>query len=159
MTTRLRPLSRAPYFIRLANHLIQAVLRMGVPLGPMILLTVIGRKSGEPRTTPVGLFELDGRRYLFSTFGEVNWVHNLRAAGQGLLTHGHSREPVGAVELPPEAAAPILHEVFAPYLASLVTRPMLQAWYGVSPDSSSSDLITVARRHPVFELHGSMPAA
>jgi deazaflavin-dependent oxidoreductase (nitroreductase family) len=125
----------------------------------MILLTVTGRKTGEPRTTPVGLFELDGRRYLFSTFGEVNWVHNLRAAGRAVLTHGHSREPVAAVELLPEAAAPVLQQVFAPYLKSLVTRPMLRAWYGVTPASSPSDLIAVATRHPVFELHASTPAA
>ena len=124
----------------------------------MILLTVTGRKSGQPRTTPVGLFELDGRRFLFSTFGEVNWVRNLRAAGRAWLARGRRQEPVGAVELSPEAAAPILQAVFAPYLASPAARLMLRAWYGLTPGSSRGDLIEAARRHPVFEVHGFMPA-
>ncbi len=158
MTTRLRQLSRAPVFVRLANHLIQALLHMGVPLGPMILLTVTGRKTGELRTTPVGLFELDGRRYLLSTFGEVNWVHNLRAAGRAFITHRHTREPVGAVELPPEDAAPIVADVFAPYLASIFMRPLLRSWYGVTLHTSPGDFVNVALNHPVFELHECLPA-
>ncbi len=152
MLIRSREIARAPLFVRLANTLIRAWLRLGLPLGPMILLTVTGRKSGEPRTTPVGLFEVDGRRYLLSTFGEVNWVRNLRAAGRARLTRGRTQEPVGAVELSPEAAAPIMQGAFAPYLASAAMRPMLRAWYGVTPRSSRRDLIDVARHHPVFEL-------
>ncbi len=152
MLTRSRQLARAPLFVRFINTLIRAWLRAGLPLGPMTLLTVTGRKSGEPRTTPVGLFEVDGRRFLFSTFGEVNWVRNLRAAGRAWLTHGRAQESVGAVELSPEAAAPIMQAAFAPYLASAAMRPLLRAWYGVTPRSSRGDLIDVARRHPVFEL-------
>ena len=153
MTTRLGQLSRAPVFVRLANTFIPALLRLGVPLDNMILLTVAGRKTGQPRTTPVGVFELAGRRYLFSTFGEVNWVRNLRAAGQALLTKGRHRESVGALELSPEAAAPILQGVFAPYLASPIGRMFAQAWYGVTPHSSPSDFIDAARHHPVFALN------
>ncbi len=44
------------------------------------LPTVPGRKSGVPRTTPVALGERDGRRWLVSPYGEVDWVRNLRAA-------------------------------------------------------------------------------
>ncbi len=156
MTTPPRSLSRAPVLVRLANTLIPALLRLGVPLDNMLLLTVAGRKTGQPRTTPVGLFKLDGRRYLFSTFGEVNWVRNLRAAGHALLTRGRRREVVGALELSPEAAAPILQGVFAPYLASPIGRMFAQAWYGVTPHSSPSDFIDVARHHPVFALHAPM---
>jgi hypothetical protein len=36
-------------------------------MGPMVLLTVSGRKSGKPRTTPVDLFERNGRSFLVST--------------------------------------------------------------------------------------------
>ena len=155
MTTRLRSLSRVPVFVRLANTLVPALLRASVPLDNMILLTVAGRKTGRPRTTPVGLFQLDGRSYLFSTFGEVNWVRNLRVAGHARLTRGRRREAVGALELSPEAAAPILQGVFAPYLASPIGRMFAQAWYGVTPHSSASEFIDAARRHPVFVLHPS----
>ena len=47
--------------------IVKGLLRLGVPMGPMVLLTVRGRKSGQPRTTPVDLFEGSGRSYLVST--------------------------------------------------------------------------------------------
>ena len=48
----------------------------------MHLLTVRGRKSGLPRTTPVNLIEYQGRRWLVAPYGEVAWVRNVRAAGE-----------------------------------------------------------------------------
>ena len=43
--------------------IIKGLLRAGIPMGPMILLTVRGRTSGKPRTTPVDLFERGGRSF------------------------------------------------------------------------------------------------
>jgi len=45
----------------------KGLLRLGIPMGPMVLLTVRGRKSGQPRTTPVDLFEGNSRSFLVST--------------------------------------------------------------------------------------------
>jgi len=157
MTEPLRPLARAPAFIRLDSRLILALLRLGMPLGPMVLLTVTGRKSGQPRTTPVGLFEHAGRRFLFSTFGEVNWVHNLRAAGRAVITRRRRPVLVAALELPAEAAGPVFQAVFVPYLAAPVTRTIARAWYGVTAQSSPSDFVNAARHHPVFELFAERP--
>jgi len=91
--------NRVPFYIPIFNRIIVRLLRVGVPMGPMILLTVRGRTSGQPRTTPVGLFEQDGHRWLLATFGETNWTRNLRAAGEGILTRGRRREAIAAVEL------------------------------------------------------------
>ena len=93
--------------------IIKRLLRAGVPMGPMILLTVRGRATGQPRTTPVDLLERNGRRWLVATHGGAssNWVRNLRAAGEGILTRGRRRQAVTAVELFPEAAGPVLKEV------------------------------------------------
>ena len=44
--------------------IIKRLLRAGVPMGPMILLTVRGRTTGQPRTTPVDLLERNDRRWL-----------------------------------------------------------------------------------------------
>jgi deazaflavin-dependent oxidoreductase (nitroreductase family) len=79
----------------------------------MVLLTVRGRKSGQPRTTPVDLFEGKGRSFLVSTHRQEssNWVHNLRIAGEGVLSRGRTRQPITVVELPPEAAGSILRDV------------------------------------------------
>lgn len=75
------------------------LLALGVPMGPDILLTVRGRRSGVSRTTPVAICEHGGRRGLISPFGENNWARNLRAAGRATIQFGGRREEIRAVEL------------------------------------------------------------
>src|SRR6266536_2532100 len=104
MATTFRP----PLFIRLGNALTTMLLRRVVRMATTTLLTVPGRKSGLPRTTPVTVIEHDGGRYVQSPFGEVDWVRNLRAAGTATLTRGRHSETVSAIELTAEQAAPIL---------------------------------------------------
>lgn len=148
-------ISRAPYSARLINPLIKNLLRLGIPVPPTILLTVRGRKSGKPRTTPVGLFEFNNHRYLFSTFGESNWVHNLRKSGQATLRRGRRRETVVAVELPLEEAASILKGAMTPYFEKRLMASQLRSKYHVSPDSSAEDWNNAARHHPAFEVRES----
>ncbi len=147
--------NRVPFYIPIFNRIIVRLLRVGVPMGPMILLTVRGRTSGQPRTTPVGLFEQDGHRWLLATFGETNWTRNLRAAGEGILTRGRRREAIAAVELAPEAAGPVLKNVLTPRLKSRVAASFLRRFYDVTADAPLTDFISEARRHPVFELFPS----
>jgi deazaflavin-dependent oxidoreductase (nitroreductase family) len=134
--------------------IIKGLLRAGIPMGPMALLTVRGRKSGEPRTTPVDLFERAGRSFLVSTHRQEssNWVRNLRAAGEGALTRGRSRRAITVVELPPDVAGQVLKEVLGPRLASPVGGFILRRTFPVPPDAPLEDFISAARSHPVFEL-------
>ena len=136
------------------TRIIKRLLRAGFPMGPMILLTVRGRTTGQPRSTPVDLFERDSSRWLVATHGGGNphWVRNLRAAGEGILTHGRRRQEITAVELTPEEAGSILKEVVGPRLALPVRGFVLRHTVDVSPDASLDDFISVARSHPVFEL-------
>src|SRR5262249_55382232 len=150
--TRARPtpssakVFRVPPFVRLANTVVTLLLRLGVNLGPMALLTVTGRKSGRPRTTPVAVGEWNGRRWLIAPYGEVDWVRNLRAAGKGTLARGRRVEGFSAVELAPAAAAPILKH-------ALVRMPaFLRSYFAVTPTSSLEELEREALRHPVFQL-------
>src|SRR2546428_12569451 len=122
-----------PFFVPLMNPLIKSLLRVGVPMGPMTLLTVRGRKSGHQYTTPVGLFEHDGRRYVFGTFGEVNWVRNLRATGRATIGRGLRRRPVNAVELGEKEGARVLQAILAPYLASRARRVVSP--HGIRPEA------------------------
>ncbi len=62
-------------------------------------LTVRGRRSGRPITTPVPPLAYEGARYLDSGGGETHWVRNLRAAGQGELRRGRIREAFRAIEV------------------------------------------------------------
>jgi deazaflavin-dependent oxidoreductase (nitroreductase family) len=134
--------------------IINGLLRAGMPMGPMILLTVRGRKSGEWRTTPVDLFARGGRSFLVSTHRQEssNWVRNLRAAGEGMLTRGWSRRAITVVELPPEAAGQVLKEVLGPRLASPVGGFVLRRTFSVPPDAPLEDFIHAAQSHPVFEV-------
>src|SRR5437660_171443 len=56
-----------PGIVGVFNPLARRLLRFGVPLGPNALLTVRGRKSGQPRTTPVALVEVEGGRWIIGT--------------------------------------------------------------------------------------------
>src|ERR1700731_4442713 len=88
--------ARAPRFVALFNPIARRLLRRGLPMGPNALLTVRGRTSGLDRTTPVAVVAIGGRRWLIGTFGEVNWVRNLRAAGEATLTINRRPEAVQA---------------------------------------------------------------
>ena len=138
--------TQPPVILKPANFVITTLLRAGVKIGGMSLLTVRGRKSGQPRTTPVWLEERDGQRWLMSAYGQVNWVHNLRSAGEATVTRGRRTERVASVELPPHEAAPILKR-------SLPHAPsMVRAYFDVTPDSPLEDFEREVPRHPVFLL-------
>lgn len=141
-------------FFLAATWIVKTLLRAGLPLGPMVLLTVRGRKSGEPRTTPVDLFEKDGRSFLVSTHRQEssNWVRNLRVAGEGVLQRRHSRRAITVVELPPDAAGAVLKDVLAPRLALPLRGFVLRRTFSVSPDAALPTFVEAARSHPVFEI-------
>ena len=74
-----------------------AVLRRGLRLGSQYLLTVRGRKTGEPRSTPVSLATVDGTRYIVAAFADAAWVKNVRVAGSATLARGGKSETVRLV--------------------------------------------------------------
>lgn len=77
--------------------------------GPMVL-TVTGRKSGQPRSTPITPFEVDGRRYVVGGFPGADWVRNAQANPHAVLQKGKVREHVRMVELSTEDARPLLRQ-------------------------------------------------
>src|SRR6266705_1020445 len=147
--------AHVPSIVPLFNHVIRSLLWLGVPMSRVGLLTVKGRVTGKSRRNPVGLFKRDGRSYLFSTFGNVNWVRNLRAAGQATIRRGFRKTQIFPVELAPDEAAPILKEAVAPFLRNRFAELILGPHFRVEPDAPLSDFVEEARRHPVFELRQS----
>src|SRR5215212_2924861 len=66
-------------------------------------LHVRGRTTGQWRSVPVNVLELDGEQYLVSARGETDWVRNLRAAGGGELEYSRRRaQSFTVVEVPDE---------------------------------------------------------
>ena len=52
---------RPPRYLKPMNKVMMAVQKLGIPTGPAMVLTVPGRKSGQPRSTPMTPFEFRGR--------------------------------------------------------------------------------------------------
>src|SRR5436190_18536136 len=94
------PWTAPPRWLRFFNKVNIGMQRVGVPLGPTQLLTLRGRRSGQPRTTPVTPLTVDGQRYVIGGFTKGDWVANARANGEGVLRHGRRTENVRLVELP-----------------------------------------------------------
>src|SRR6267143_1140950 len=161
MATQMQPMSQegstesgrdhAPFIVPLLNPIVRRLMGVGVPLGPNALLSVRGRKTGQLRTTPIAVVEIGGRRWVQSPYGEVNWVRNFRAAGEGILTMGRPQEPVTAVALTPEQAAAFFQDVLGPYIRRIPLGTLLIGLLGAR--EILTDPVGAAQRHPVFELH------
>jgi hypothetical protein len=80
--------------MRFFNRMMVRLMRWGVPFPKYSLLTVRGRKSGEPFSLPVIVVEKGGKRWLVSPYGEVNWVKNARVAGEVKLLRRGKEETV-----------------------------------------------------------------
>src|SRR5690349_8497110 len=88
-----------PWFMPLFNALAKPLLNTRLPMGPSGLLTVPGRKSGVPRTTPVAVIDYQGKRWIWAPWGETDWVKNLRAAGKAKVAIRKRQQDVTAREL------------------------------------------------------------
>ena len=96
-----------PGWLPFANRIVRGLTRLGLPLGSIHVLTVPGRRTGEPRPTPVSPLTVDGRRYVVAALGQGDWARNVRAAGRGELAYGRRRTPVKLTEVtdPQESTA------------------------------------------------------
>jgi len=117
-STNARGKRRLPRWVSYFNVIAKPLIALGVPMGPDVLLTVKGRRSGLPRTTPVTICEYGGRRGFISPFGETNWARNLRAAGIATISIGRKREEVRAIELDHDEAVRFIKEVIVPIAAT-----------------------------------------
>jgi deazaflavin-dependent oxidoreductase (nitroreductase family) len=146
MTQTLHP----PRGINLFNAIAKPLLAAGMPMGFNGLLTVRGRKSGVPRTTPLAIVAVDGRRWVWSPWGEVHWVRNLRAAGRATVEVRRKTEEVTATELSPAERVAFFRDVVGPLARSM----RVGVWFIRTFDGVDvNDPVTAAEGRPVFELH------
>lgn len=139
--------------LRSVGGTIKRLVRLGVPVGPVMLLTVRGRKSGLPRTSPVDLFRQDGAYWLVATHvAEAGWVRNLRAAGKGTLSRGRRRLEFAAAEVPQREAGAALMRIAGPRLARPLGGLVLRQTIGLTADAAPADFARAAASHPVFRL-------
>ncbi len=122
----------------------------GVPLGFNGLITIRGRKSGLPRTTPVAIIEVSGRRWVWGPWGDVQWVRNLRAAGGATITVRRKKEEVRATELDATQRVGFFRDILRPLARGL---PFGVQFVRIVDGVDVNDPVEAAEGRRVFELH------
>jgi deazaflavin-dependent oxidoreductase (nitroreductase family) len=130
---------------RVGNAVIGAALRAGLAPRAYALLTTRGRRTGEPRTTPIRLLKYDGKEWLVAPYGNVAWVLNARAAGKVLLRHGRVVRATDVFECGAEESAPVLQ-------AYVKKEPVTRPYFDAKPSDPVSSFAAEAAKHPVFRL-------
>jgi len=88
-----------PRWLPTANKFVRFMNKMGLQLGPVQVLTIQGRKSGQMRATPVTPLHLAGSRYIIAAVPNGDWALNALAAGIGTLAQGRKMETVRLEEI------------------------------------------------------------
>jgi len=149
MTSSPRTAVPAPRWVTVFNPIAKTLLGAGVPLGYNALLTIRGRKSGVPRTTPIAIIDVDGRRWVWAPFGEVHWVQNLRAAGRATITIRGRTEDVRATELDDSERLAFFRDVLRRVAHDM---PLGIQSIKLVDRVDLDDPTTAAEGRPVFEL-------
>jgi deazaflavin-dependent oxidoreductase (nitroreductase family) len=140
-----------PRWLKPVNKVLMVMLRLGVPISRVespVVLTVPGRKTGKPRSTPVTPMDVDGNRYVVNGYPGADWVSNVRAAGEATLTQGRRTQRVRMVELTPADARPVLRA----FPAAVPTGVELMKRVGLLTDGTPDEAAGLAGRCPVFRI-------
>jgi hypothetical protein len=135
---------RPNWIARIINKASAAVASLGVASNYLVRLDMTRRKSGRIFWLPLVMVIVDGQRYLVSMLGDnVQWVHNVRAAGgKAVLRHGR-REEIRLEEVPASERAPIVK-------AYLQRAPGARPHVPVDKDAALSEFEKIAAAIPVF---------
>jgi F420H(2)-dependent quinone reductase len=141
-------MTRAPRWLKPINKIYMVLLRRGVSFGAEqpLVLTVQGRRSGRPRSTPITPMEVDGQRYAVAVFPDAE--ANVRAADEVTLADGRNTERVRLVELPSQDAGPVLRSfpVQVPAGVGFVKHA------GLVTDGTPDEFEALAGHLPVFRI-------
>ncbi len=130
---------------RAFNVWMRTLIRVGLGSPHTYLLTVRGRKSGKPHSTPVTLVEENGQRWLVAPYGQVQWAKNARAAGEVTLSRGGRSVKCRIAECGAQEGG----EVLKKYLdVEPITQPAFKARRGDPVEA----FVAEASSHPVFRL-------
>ena len=144
------PRKGLPWQVRFFSRILKAMLVAGIPLGFNRLVTIPGRKSGLPRTAALAVVPVEGRRWVWAPWGDVQWVQNLRSAGRATIAEHGRKEEVRAVELDPAQRVEFFRDVLGPLARSIP----FGYWFIRTVDGVDlKDPLEAAKGRPVFELH------
>jgi len=144
---------RPPRYLKPMNKMMMAVQRLGIPTGPAMVLTVPGRKSGRPRSTPMTPFKFRGGLYAVAGYPGADWAANARAAGAGILSRGRRSREVKIVELTPDEARPVLRA----YPGEVPVGVTFAKRSGMVRDGTADEFEALAGRLAVFRFEPNGP--
>lgn len=130
---------------RIADRLLSWLIRRDLAPEGYYLLTTIGRRSSLRHTKPVAIVQNGEERWLVAPYGEVDWVHNARAAGEVTLSRGKQSEILTIEELAPTDRAAVLKQYLGRY-------PIVRPYFEVQADSPLESFEVEASWRPVFRL-------
>jgi deazaflavin-dependent oxidoreductase (nitroreductase family) len=142
--------ARVPLRVSLFSPLLKVLIAAGVPMGFNGLITIRGRKSGLPRTTPVAIIAASGSRWIWAPWGEVHWVRNLRAAGRATITVRGRKEEVSATELDPTQRIAFFRDTLGPLARGI---PFGVSFIRIADGVDLNRPLAAAEGRVVFELH------
>jgi deazaflavin-dependent oxidoreductase (nitroreductase family) len=140
----------APRWVTFFGPIAKVFLATRIPLGFNGLITIRGRNSGLPRTTPIAIIDGSGRRWVWSPWGEVNWVRNLRAAGHATITVRGRKEDVRATELDVSQRVDWFRDVLRPVAHGM---PFGYSFIRIIDGVDVDHPVEEAEGRCVFELH------
>jgi deazaflavin-dependent oxidoreductase (nitroreductase family) len=150
MSERTGSAAGAPPWVTMFTPIAKFLLAARVPMGFNGLITIRGRKSGLPRTTPVAIIEASGRRWVWAPWGDVHWVRNLRAAGSATITVRRRKEEVSSTELDQIQRVVFFRDILGPVARGIP----FGVWFIRTVDGVDLDQpLEAAEGRRVFELH------
>jgi deazaflavin-dependent oxidoreductase (nitroreductase family) len=141
---------RPPWWLKPMNKIFIQMSRLGLRFGGEgpVVLTVRGRKSGRPRSTPVTPMMLAGTEYVVGGFPGADWVENVRAAEEATVVRGRRSERVRMVELSADEARPLLRA----WPSQVPTGVGFMKRAGLVTDGRPEEFEALAGRCAVFRL-------
>jgi hypothetical protein len=147
------PRHAPPRWLKPLNSAFLLIRRFG-GMPTLHVLTVAGRATGRPRSTPVTVVTVNNNRYLLEGFPGADWAANARAAnGRAQLSVGDRIEHVHLIELDtPDAVVVLRHW---PRQAATGARIMRDA--GIIDDITPDAFAELAGRCTVFRINDATP--
>jgi deazaflavin-dependent oxidoreductase (nitroreductase family) len=144
-----------PSSFRAVNLVMRAMSSIGLPLGPIWVLTVPGRRTGKPRSTPVSPLTVGGAQYVVAGLPGSDWARNVRAAGHAQLSRGRLRKPVTLSEITDSA---LKEQVMRAYPREVPRGAPMFVQVGIASSTDPDAFAAAAGRVAVFEIRPAKPA-
>ena len=144
-----------PRWLRAANRAALVLSRTGLTMGPVCALTVLGRRTGKPRSAPVSPLTVSGGQYVVSGLPDSNWARNVRAAGHAQLSRGRRREPVTLTEV---TDSTLKEQVMRAYPRDVPKGAPMFARAGITTSPDPDAFAAAASHVAVFQIRPAPPA-